>query len=174
MTSEITTGIRVYPPRYVQHGAPDEHGRITVTTTHFTMKLAGDSDTRRPAVFVADEVSDACSALLRELLTKEANLGTMRGAHRGTDVQVDELYDQINVEIMRVKMVIARQALAVVGQLVTVGLVRGDLAAAIADARFDRFAGCNFCPCSPGVVPGAALYYRDAPLWIWVSALPCN
>jgi hypothetical protein len=174
-----TTATTTEAPRYVRRSRPDRYGRLRITTTEFVIVLAHGDDPEldpRARVYVDDAVSEPRSAELRNLTAKEKALSRgRRYAHRGKYKTVDALYDRLNAEIMRVKLGVARDALALLARLVDAGLVTGDLAKAIEGAEFSPYAGCTLCRCSPGVIAGDRLRYRgDAYVSMWVDALPAK
>lgn len=160
-------------PLIVGKTTPDAHGRIRITTTHYVLTIANeyDGDLERSSharVYVDNALAEARSAELVELTRQEENLGDNRFLPREVNAEVDTLYDRLNAEIMRVKLEIAREALPLLSDL-----LRGDMQRALDGAEFKRDAGCSIgCPCSPGVVTGAPLWYRSAPVAILVDPLP--
>lgn len=145
---------------------PDQHGRITVTTGTYNIKvLPRTSYERLPtAVYVSDSIAETHDPELAALAAQEAALGSLRYAPRGAHSDVDDLYDRLNARIVEVKTTIAKEALALLGDVVT-----GNLAYGIETAFFSRKAGCDVCPCSPGVVVGSMLRIGDDVVDIWVE-----
>lgn len=119
-----------------------------------------------PRVYVADAVGDARSDTLVDLKRQEKALGERRFAERGQHDDVDALYDRLNAEIMRVKLEIAKEALGELGHVIT-----GDVIEGMERAFFSRHAGCDMCPCSPGVVAGVKLEWQGAEFDVWVEEL---
>lgn len=145
---------------------------IPIPLGGYTIKVcARDGYERNPAprVYVADAVAETRSAALVELELQEQALGKRRFAQRGQHTDVDALYDRLNAEIMRVKLEIAHGVLCWLKDYVS-----GDFNAADDRAFFSRNAGCDMCPCSPGVVAGAKLTWDDwngAEFDVWVEAV---
>jgi hypothetical protein len=119
-----------------------------------------------PRVYVADRVAEARSTDLADLERQESDLGERRFAERGQFADVDDLYDRLNDETMRVKTLIAREVLASLHLMVD-----GDLDTAIGRAFFSRKAGGDMCPCSPGVVAGVKLTWHGDEFDVWVEAV---
>jgi len=141
---------------------------IEIPTAAYTIRVRARHGYERnpaPRVYVADAIAEARSADLAEHQRQERALGERRFAERGKDAEVDDLYDQLNDEIMRAKTLVAREVLASLHLTVD-----GDLNAAIDRAFFSRNAGCDMCPCSPGVVAGTKLTWLGGAFDVWVEA----
>jgi hypothetical protein len=136
--------------------APDY--TIRIRTRH------GYENNPAPRVYVADEVAQSRSTDLVEYQRQEAELGDRRWAERGIYADVDALYDVLNQAIMNVKTEIAREVLGTLP-----ATVEGNLVAAIDRAFFSRKAGCDMCPCSPGVIAGVKLTIDGGEFDMWVE-----
>ncbi len=131
----------------------------TIDLPSYRLKVTERADfSLRPAprVYVANDIASGRSDLLADLERQERELGDNRFADREAVREVDELYDRLNAEIMRVKTEIATEALRQVTDYVS-----GDMDRAADRAFFSRNAGCDDCPCTPGVVAGAKLTWDD-------------
>lgn len=109
---------------------------------------------RRPSVFISDALARAADPELDRLMIAEENLGDLRWCKRvefgGSHPEVDRLYDEMNDRLMATKTDLARDAVLGLGSEVAV-----DLAEVAKSSYFSRNAGCEACPCTPGVVaPG--------------------
>lgn len=136
-------------------------------TSGYTMRLitrVGYETNPAPRIYVLDAVAEARSADLAELQRQEQALGDKRFAERGEHPDVDDLYDRLNAEIMRVKTDIAKEALGELGHVIT-----GDVNAGVERAFFSRNAGCDMCPCSPGVIAGVRLEWQGGAFDVWVE-----
>jgi hypothetical protein len=141
---------------------------LTITDFDYTLTIRARTSYEAnpaPRVYVSDAVADTRSETLVDLERQERALGEMRFAERGTHVFVDDLYDRLNAEIMRVKTEIAREVLAELG-----GITDGDIDTAVDRAWFSHNAGCDMCPCSPGVVAGARLTWNGGEFDVWAEA----
>ena len=140
---------------------------LQIPAAEYTIHIRASHDHDRnpaPRVYVADAVAEARSADLVEYQQQESELGKRRFAERSHHPDVDALYDRLNAEIMRVKTLIAREVLASLHLTVD-----GDLHAAIDRSFFSRYAGCDMCPCSPGVVAGTKLTWQGGEFDVWVE-----
>lgn len=145
---------------------------VTINVIDYNIRVIRRTSYERnpaPRIYVADAVAETRSADLVDLERQEQALGDKRFAERGTDTDVDALYDRLNAEVMRVKLDIAHGVLNWIKDYVS-----GDFNTADDRAFFSRNAGCDMCPCSPGVVAGAKLTWDDwdgAEFDVWVEAL---
>jgi hypothetical protein len=142
-------------------------GTIITRTDTYTVRLLERRDydsNPAPRIYVDDTTAANRSALLADLQQQEKALGGRRFAERGTHPAVDDLYDRLNDEIMRVKLEIAREVLVFLANAVS-----GDVDAAVERAFFSRNAGCDLCPCSPGVIAGVKLLWQASEFDVWVE-----
>jgi hypothetical protein len=157
-------------PGTVAISQPDQHGAITVTTDAYAIRVQPRHHYERmhPAVYVADTVSEAAEPELGRLAEQEANLGELRWCpsvrEGGSHPEVDALYVALNERIAATKTAIAKQALTLLGDVVA-----GDLAHGAENAYFSRKAGCDMCPCSPGVVVPTVLRIGKDMVDIWIE-----
>ena len=142
----------------------DETGRITVTTPRHRITIAPryDREPRSSAIYIENPVALAADEELRQLHDEEASLGDRRWARRGKCPDVDALYDRLNARWLRVWEQIAREILPDLA-----GAVDGDPAALTDSVRGNPKAGCDACPCSPGVsVPGLTCGGFRVNVWV--------
>ena len=145
--------------------SPD--GVVTVQTEGYTVTIRPRTSYERlnTGIFVADDVAEAYDAELARLTLEEANLGKLRHcdsvSEGGNHPEVDALYVALNERIMSVKTEIAREVLGLLD-----GAVDGEPSGAL---YFSRKAGCDVCPCSPGVVVPGSLRIKGDVVDIWVN-----
>lgn len=121
---------------------------------------------RRTIVFVEDPVTEAVNPLIAELAAQVAALGERQYADRGVHPEVDDLYDRFNQEIAATKTAIAKRVIR------NLRGVTGDVEKAAEGARFDLYAGCQTCRCTPGVVTDVVLRLSDGwPVEVYVEAV---
>lgn len=141
---------------------------LEIPTAAYTIRLRSRDyyeQSPAPRIYVADDVAAAASADLAEYTRQERELGSRRWAKRGQYAEVDALYDLLNQTVMDVKTGIARDVLALLPPS-----VEGNLVEAVTRASFSREAGCDICPCSPGVVAGTKLLWRGGEFDVWVES----
>ncbi|WP_045740787.1 hypothetical protein [Actinoplanes rectilineatus] len=141
---------------------------LTVTTPHYRITIhpsRGAMPGPAPRVFVDQDVAEGRDPELADLGARERALGNNRNLRRGLLPAIDDLYDQYNAAIGRVKTAIAQETLVFLASDVT-----GDVDAAVEGAVFDRNAGCQACPCTPGVTAGARLSWRGEPFYVDVTS----
>lgn len=123
--------------------------RTTITTAGYAITLIPHSDPGPSVVYIEDAIAEAIDPELHELTVRESELGDRRWSERGVRADVDSLYDQLNARIMAVKTGITREVV-----IPRLARQRGVVvpAASHEGIHFDRNAGCELCPCSPGVI----------------------
>jgi hypothetical protein len=149
---------------------PDETGLYTVTTDRFAVRIR---PRREPegiltAMFVDGGLAEREDTTYADLCRRESELGELRNcvdvAHGGDHPEVDALYVEMNARYMLTCLAIARAVLPLLADL-----VEGDLNDAVENARFNLSAGCDMCPCSPGVSLPGPLTIGGAVVDIWVD-----
>jgi hypothetical protein len=146
---------------------PDQDGKIVATTPAYSINIRPRTywEPMPTGVYVADSIAATADPELARLVADEAALGKRRFSERGVHLDVDDLYDRLNERIAKTKLRIAREALALLG-----GVVNGDLSEeALNRAYFSRNAGCELCPCSPGVLVPGSLEIGGKIVDIWIE-----
>lgn len=145
----------------LQISKPNQYGRVIVRPkgadyeVHLhPFNLSGDDDTPR-FLSVESEMATDRSATLRELETREENLGDLRWSSREVHPDVDKLYDDMNNLRFDMWVEIAREALTAIA-----AVFDRDPAESLDGAAGDAYAGCTTCKCSPGVSLHRSLVYN--------------